>query len=225
MSDEKFVNPVSQHPAHEKRVKPAALARAGLRKAGWSLLVCSLILPKLCLLYGTPAQYVTLTLILCQGVGVALATQNFRVWLPVTAMLVFPAWHWPTAVRLIDLLGLYHLALAAPCCVFIRSLFPNQTALITRFARQVHGPLRPDIIRYTYCLTWFWSLFFITALLAPLALFFYGPHNAWQWPLNGGTIGLATFFLILEYGLRRLVIRHFDHASLRTSIDILRKQP
>ncbi|GAN59813.1 hypothetical protein ACI01nite_19380 [Acetobacter cibinongensis] len=182
-------------------------------------------MPKLCLLYGTPAHYVTLTLVLCQGVGIALVTQKFRLWPPITGALLLPAWHWPTAFRLIDLLGLYLIALAAPCFVFIRSLFPNQDPLITKFARQVHGTLRPDIIRYTYYLTWFWSLFFVAALLAPLILFLYGPHNAWRWPLNGATLGLALIFLGLEYGIRRLAIRHFDHASLRTSIDIFRKQP
>lgn len=224
MSDEKFVSPVSHHPAQAKQANAFRPARPQLRKAGVALLVCSFILPRLCTLCGWPACYATLTLLIGQGAGLALLTQKFRLWLPITAAILLPAWYWPATLRLIDLWGLYTLALAIPGLVFMRSLLPDQEPLITKFARQVHGTLRPDIIRYTYCLTWFWSLFFIAALLAPVLLWAYGPHGTWQWPLNGATLALALLFLVLEYSIRRLVIRNFEHASLRTSIDLFRKQ-
>lgn len=224
MSDEKFVSPVSHSPAHAKRAKGFLAITPLLRKAGLALLVCSFIVPRLGTLCDLPPHYTTLTLLFCQGGGIALLTQKFRLWVPITAATLLPAWYWPTTLRLIDVCGLYTLALATPAWVFICSLLPKKEALITKFARQIHGGLRPDIMRYTYCLTWFWSVFFVLALLAPLILWQYGPHGAWQWPLNGGTFALAVICGVLEYGLRRLVIRNFKHASLRTSIDLFRKQ-
>lgn len=195
-----------------------------LRKVGAALLVCSFIAPHLLAFCGYPPRCTTFLLLLCQGTGLALVTRNSRLWLAVTLILLLPAWYWPVTLRLIDLCSLYSLAIAAPCLVFIRSLLPQHEPLITSFARQVHGTLRPDITRYTYCLTWFWSLFFLTALIAPVLLWAYGPPNAWRWPLNGGTLALAAIFMVLEYGLRRILIRNFNHASLHTSIDIFLKQ-
>lgn len=225
MSDEQFVSPVSHRPAHEKQAKAFLAVTPMLRKAGFALLVCSFVLPRLCTLCGLPIRYATLTLVFCQGAGLALLTRKFRLWLPITTAILLPAWFWPKTLHLIDLWGLYTLALIAPALVFVRSLLPKHEPLITKFAHQIHGTLRPDIRRYTYYLTWFWSLFFIIALLAPFLLWAYGPRGIWQWPLNGGTLALAAIFLVLEYGIRRLVIRNFEHASLRTSIDLIREQP
>jgi uncharacterized membrane protein len=224
MSDENFSNPVSHRHAAEKQTKAFPHGLSLLRKTGVVLLTGSLALPSLLTTWGHTLRYGTLTLLFCQGVGLALMTGKFRLWLPVTSALLPAAWYWPDTLHLLDLCGLYTLAIATPGFVFIRSLLPRHEPLITEFARRVHGPLRPDIMRYTYSLTWFWSLFFVTAFIAPLLLWAYGSDNAWQWPLNGGTLALAAFFLILEYGIRRLIIRDFEHASLRTSIDIFRKQ-
>lgn len=224
MSDEKFVNPVSHHHAAEKRTKTVLSSASLLRKTGVALLICSLAFPHLLTFCGYSPRYATLTLLFCQGFGLALVTGKFRLWLPLTVMLLPCAWSWPVPLHCLDVCGLYALAMGAPCLAFLRSLLPNQEPLITKFARQVHGSLRPDIVRYTYWLTWFWSLFFLTALLSPLLLWAYGSPNAWQWPLNGGTLALASIFLLLEYGIRRMVIRNFEHASLRTSISSFLKQ-
>lgn len=224
MSDENFVNPVSHRHAAEKQTKALQPRMALLRKTGVVLLICSLVLPHILTMWGCSLRYGTLTLFLCQGTGLALMTGKFRLWLPVTTLLLLAAWYWPATLHLLDSCGLYALALATPGFVFIRSLLPGHEPLITKFARQIHGPLRPDIVRYTYGLTWFWSLFFITAFTAPPLLWACATGNAWQWPLNGGTLALAALFLLLEYGIRRLIIRNFEHASLRTSIDIFRKQ-
>lgn len=224
MKNEKFVTPVTHRHAGEKRTKACRFPVSLRQKTGAVLLGCSLALPLFLTFFGAPARYTTLISLFCQGVGLAFVTGRFRLWLLLTAAVLLPAWQWPATLHLIDLWGLYTLALATPGLVFIRSLLPRQEPLITKFARQVHATLRPDIVRYTYCLTWFWSLFFLAALLAPPLLWSYGPHNAWQWPLKGGTLALAALFLVLEYGIRRMVIRNFRHASLRTSIDIFLKQ-
>lgn len=224
MSNENFANLVSHRHAGEKQTKAFQPHISLLRKTGVVLLIGSLALPHLLTTWAHSLRYGTLTLFFCQGFGLAFMTGKFRLWLPVTPPLLLAAWYWPDTLHLLDLCGIYGLALATPGFVFIRSLLPGHEPLITEFARQVHGPLRPDIMRYTYSLTWFWSLFFLTAFIAPLLLWAYGTGNTWQWPLNGGTLALAAFFLILEYGIRRLIIRDFEHASLRTSIDIFRKQ-
>ena len=224
MSDKKFINPVSHRHAVEKRTKTFLFSASPRRKTGVALLICSLAFPHFLTFCGYPLHYVTLTLLFCQGVGLAFVTAKFRLWLPLTAMLLLCGWYWPVPVHLVDVCSLYALALTAPFIAFLRSLLPNQEPLITKFARQVHGALRPDIVCYTYWLTWFWSLFFLAALLSPLLLWVYGSPNAWQWPLNGGTLALAAIFLLLEYGIRRMIIRNFDHASLRTSIGTFLRQ-
>ena len=160
MSDENFVNPVSHRHAAEKQTKAFPSRMALLQKTGVALLIGSLVLPHVLTTWGYSLRDGTLTLFLFQGTGLALMTRKLRLWLPVTTALLFAAWYWPATLHLLDSCGLYALALATPGFVFIHSLLPGHEPLITKFARQIHGPLRPDIVRYTYGLTCSGACFF-----------------------------------------------------------------
>ncbi|PHI96731.1 hypothetical protein BG621_03055 [Parasaccharibacter apium] len=126
---------------------------------------------------------------------------------------------WPGFVRLGDQLLLYALALLGPFMMFVRSLRRGQTAFITQLAEAVHGPLRQDIRRYTIILTWVWSGFFMIALGAPVILWLYAPQQGW-WhiPIRGGTLGVALLLFCGEMPLRRVIIRHYQHATLKQNI-------
>ncbi|WP_143280744.1 COG4648 family protein [Bombella intestini] len=126
-------------------------------------------------------------------------------------------WYFPACFRLYDQIAIYELMLLGMLRVFARSLRQGRVPLVTCLAEAVHGsPLRPDVQRYTVRLTWAWCLFFILALLAPLILWLCAMRgNLWRLPLEGGTV-LATFVCFaVEMVVRRLVIRNYDHSTLK----------
>lgn len=158
-------------------------------------------------------QGTALTLLMGHGLPVACATVFFCV-LAIYA---------PQQARSADAILLYIVPLGALLGTFAYSLLPSRSPLISRVAQQVHGPLRADIARYTRYLTMFWAAFFALALLAPAVLAFTGPYGAWRWPLSGGTFGCAAGIMVIEACVRRLVIRNFDHVSLKETVSAFRK--
>ncbi|MCT6845149.1 hypothetical protein [Bombella apis] len=136
------------------------------------------------------------------------------VFVPIVGVL---GWYAPALSRVCDQLAIYGLMLWGMLWLFVRSLRRGQVPLVTRLAGAVHGtPLRADVQRYTVGVTWAWSIFFTLALLAPLMLWLWAPHErAWRWPLEGGTGLAAVVFFAVEMIIRRLVIRHYDHSTLK----------
>lgn len=130
--------------------------------------------------------------------------------------------YWPHQVTVTDGCVLYAVSLGMMLFIFGRSLLPSRQPLVAVVASRVHGPLRADIARYTHALTIVWTLFFAAALITPLLLFWLGPTGTWQWPLSGGTFAMALLFMLVESGVRRLVIRNFQHVSLRTTVAAFR---
>ncbi|CAI9120993.1 COG4648 family protein [Brytella acorum] len=157
-----------------------------------------------------------------QGVSAALLFGRPALILFSTLLLLPAATRWPAIAMGLDGVMIYAGALGALLAVFARSLRKGREPIVSLFARRVHGPLRPDVARYTRRLTIFWSLFFVLALGAPLLLSVLGPAGAWRWPLQGGTFGAVVILMIAEAGLRRLIIRNFEHVSLRTTVAAFR---
>ena len=129
-------------------------------------------------------------------------------------------WCFPSVLRLCDQIAIYELMLWGMLQVFARSLRQGQVPLVTRLAEAVHGsPLRSDVLRYTIGLTWAWSVFFILAMLAPFLLWLCAPHEGWwRIPLRGGTVLAAIICFIMEMLIRRLVIRNYDHSTLKQNV-------
>jgi uncharacterized membrane protein len=100
--------------------------------------------------------------------------------------------------------------------LFARSLLPRRTALLVRLARHAHlGALSPRHRTYAAVVTWAWTGYFAIAagviglelasaqpLLPPLLL------AMGSWPM-------VLTLLVLEYGIRRLVLPGYDHMSLK----------
>ena len=95
--------------------------------------------------------------------------------------------------------------------LFARTLRGGREALVTAIARKVHGPLTPDIERYTRNVTLAWSLFFAMQILVSIALFSFAALETWSMfinLLNGPSIILM---FVLEYAYRTL--RYREHQS------------
>ncbi|MBO1324790.1 hypothetical protein K2X14_06465 [Acetobacter sp. TBRC 12305] len=189
------------------------------------LLATSFFLPSGAAFFGVDARAAALCVLACQGVGIALLARRPLPCLAVMAALFYPAWHWPATAMTVDHVIAYECAVMIPFVLFARSLQKGHEPLASALARQVHGTLRPDVARYTLALTWFWTGFLALALLAPPILWLVGPAGSWRWPASGAVLVLTCVLAGLEYGLRRIVIRDFHHASPLAAIKAFRNHP
>lgn len=181
------------------------------------LLFASLLCGHLPHVTGSEAR-IAIGMLCLQGLSAALLFGRPGLILFSTLLLLPAATRWPTMAMGLDGIMIYTGALGALLVVFARSLRKQREPIVSMFARRVHGTLRPDFALYTRWLTIFWSVFFALALAAPVMLLLLGPAGAWRWPLQGGTFGCVVILMIAEAGLRRLVIRNFEHVSLRTTV-------
>lgn len=156
--------------------------------------------------------------LLLQCSAAALLTRHAGTFALMATLVVPVALYWPQQALVVDHCALYALSMGIMLFVFAHSLLPSRQPLVAVAASRVHGPLRSDMVRYTHALTIFWALFFAAALLTPALLFWLGPQGAWRWPQSGGAFAAALAFMLLEAGVRRIVIRNFKHASLKTTI-------
>lgn len=182
------------------------------RSAGGLIFLLGFLCPYFVRVSGGGEETIAVALVLCQGMGIAILTGRYLIWSIVTVLLFFFALVFPAPMRNADALVIYGVGLIVPLRLFISSLAPGREPLVSALARQAHGggALREDIALYTRRQTWFWVVFLILMLLLPVLLLA-GPPGAWLWPLKGGALGMLPILLVVEYGVRRLVIRNFDH--------------
>ena len=111
------------------------------------------------------------------------------------------------------------------CIAFARSLAPGRVAMVTMFARMVHGTLAPDMERYTRQVTLAWSIFFGTMALVSTTLFFAAPVHVWSGFANFCTAPLVALMFVAEYAVRRRVLPDFDHAGIVAGVQAFWKAP
>jgi uncharacterized membrane protein len=109
------------------------------------------------------------------------------------------------------------------CWFFGRTLygkasFPHEP-LISYFAR-LEGNLTPEIQRYTYILTWLWTVFFALMASIAIALAIFGPFSAWV--LFTGCINylLAIVFFAVEYIYRKI---RFPNYIFLSPLELMRR--
>lgn len=183
------------------------------RGAVAALLSCSILVG-----HTSAAALVCAFSLLLQCIAAALLTRHAGAFALMAALVVPVALYWPQQALVVDHCALYALSMGIMLFVFAHSLLPSRQPLIAVAASRVHGPLRADVALYTHALTIFWTVFFAAALLTPALLFWLGPQGTWCWPQSGGTFAAALTLMLLEAGVRRIVIRNFKHASLRTTV-------
>lgn len=97
---------------------------------------------------------------------------------------------------------------------FARTLLPPREALCTLWADRVHGPLTPEVVRYTRAVTSGWAIFFALAALASVTLYFLAPLWAWSLYENILILPLIASAFVLEYLVRRALLPQLRHVGI-----------
>ena len=86
--------------------------------------------------------------------------------------------------------------------VFIDTLSPGKTPVITVIATRARGRLTPVLERYTRGVTIAWCLFFMTQLLLSFGLWLLAPLAWWQMFLNVLTLPMVALMFCAELAYR-----------------------
>ena len=93
--------------------------------------------------------------------------------------------------------------------VFIQSLLPGQTPLVTAIGEFSRGPLSPSMIAYTAAVTWLWAIMLSLLTLLSAVLPFIGNLEIWSLFTNFINYLLVAFVFVAEFIYRRY--RFPDH--------------
>lgn len=103
---------------------------------------------------------------------------------------------------------------------FGRSLGPGDTALCTRLADRLHGPLTPRELRYTREVTAAWAIFFAALTLAILSLYLFAPLAIWSLFVNFIALPLVALMFVAEYAVRRQALPETRRRGILESMRI-----
>ena len=140
----------------------------------------------------------------------------------VLAALAWGAWTAPAAGLLVGA-GLVHALLyAALLVVFVRTLWPGRTALLTTVASRLNPAFHAGMVPYTRAVTLAWCLFFAAQLAASATLLAIGSP---LWPLLVTTLHAPLVFAmaLAEFLVRRWRWRHEHYTSLPDTIRGVRR--
>lgn len=125
------------------------------------------------------------------------------------------------ALAMVNMFGLPHpvIILGLPHLVtnlflmwfFARTLKDGRKPLITAIALRVHGSITPDLEIYTRRVTWAWSLFFASQIVASIGLYIFASLQVWSTFINILNGPLIVLMFICEYTYR--VLRYRGHRS------------
>lgn len=109
------------------------------------------------------------------------------------------------------------------CIAFGRTLIAGQTPLVSRFAVVVHGPLSPQLQRYTRGVTWAWTLYFGLMASLSVALFSFAPIAWWSGFANLLGVPLVALMFVGDYLVRRCVLSPQDVTSVWQAVRAYRQ--
>lgn len=106
---------------------------------------------------------------------------------------------------------------------FGQTLARGREPIITRYARQVHGGLPPDMELFTRRLTIAWCVFFAAQLTASGLLFALAPLEAWSLFINLLNLPLLVLMFVGQFAYR--IVRHPDYprASIWRALEAFTK--
>jgi uncharacterized membrane protein len=158
-------------------------------------------------------------------IGVSLLWRSAPSWIagPLTVAAALLLYHWwPqlekkfSMVYLLQECGMYSLLAFG----FGRSLGPSHTALCTRLADRLHGPLTPRELRYTRQVTAAWAIFFAALTLAILSLYLFAPLAIWSLFVNFIALPLVALMFVAEYAVRSQVLPETDRRGILASVRV-----
>ena len=156
---------------------------------------------------------------------------RFRGVLILLAVLGYPAAAWWTFAHggNVGATALWVAALPQVFCyvgllwLFGRSLVGSREAILTRFARFVHGDISPDIARYTRQITVFWSLFFAGMAITSVSLLIFVSAGAWLFFANVLNLPLLVCAFLAEYAYRSIRFPGATYPSLTATVTAFRR--
>ncbi len=127
----------------------------------------------------------------------------------------FPLWQMTQESVAYTLLGL----------TFGRSLDHRRTALCTELADRVHGPLSPEVVRYTRRVTLAWAVFFFSIAAVSVLLFWAAPLRVWSIFINFCVVPLVGVMFVGEYLVRRRALPQLKNAGLLATVRVYFASP
>ncbi|HVY07915.1 MAG TPA: hypothetical protein VHB46_18210 [Burkholderiales bacterium] len=107
--------------------------------------------------------------------------------------------------------------------LFGRTLRRGQTALITRIASLVHGPLTDEMSRYTRRATWAWCVFFAAMIVLSIVLYAFCSLETWSLFANMMSFPLVALMFVGEYAWRKLRHPDFNPSTLLSGVHAFRR--
>lgn len=106
---------------------------------------------------------------------------------------------------------------------FGRTLTGGREPIITRLARNMHGPLPPAVQLFTRKVTIAWCVFFAAQLIASALLYALSTLNAWSLFINLLNLPLLALMFVGQFVYR--MVRHPDYprASIWQAIQVFAK--
>jgi uncharacterized membrane protein len=157
--------------------------------------------------------------------GLSLLWRSVRPWIAgpltvATALLLYDCWPQLekkfSMVYLLQECGMYGLLAFG----FARSLASEDTALCTRLADRLHGPLTPREVAYTRQVTAAWAILFGALTLTILALYLLGPLSIWSMFVNFIALPLIALMFVAEYMVRRRALPKTDRRGILASVRV-----
>ena len=166
---------------------------------------------------------------------------------PLSAMALLAAWHAPQRWLALGLLG----ALALAVGIYLEDLRNHinwlyfaqhagsmgllaitfgstlgngdANALCSRVTRlMLAGPPDPVYMRYTWKVTWVWTVYFVASGVLSVGLFFFGPLTLWSYFANLLTPVFVGLMFVVEYLVRVRVLPDREHFSIAATIKAYR---
>lgn len=105
--------------------------------------------------------------------------------------------------------------------VFTVSLLPGNTALVTDIGERSRGPLSESMRKYTYAVTWLWSILFVVLVAEAALLALFASTELWSLMTNIVNYIIIGFIFVSEYLVRRLRYPAHNHPGFIDYIKIV----
>lgn len=166
-----------------------------------------------------PALGAVLSLVLpaCLAFWAARRSRRPLAWLAAALIAAAALWYWWGGLEkhFPDLFFVEHAgANLILAIVFGRTLLKGREALCTKFARLLHGPLAPNVERYTRQVTCAWTIFFAALFAASCTLYFGRFLAAWSLLANILSPVLIGAMFVVEYAVRHRVLPEHERVGI-----------
>ncbi|KEZ78844.1 hypothetical protein [Salinisphaera hydrothermalis] len=194
---------------------------------GWMAGVVPLLYPVLvhaAVVTGSPdLRFLALAVLVVNVLGPWLVRGRVTAWGVAIVLIAAAALAVHTAGALIFFYATPVLVCIALAWFFGRTLLAGRTALITRLARAIRGPLPRPVARYTRAVTVFWCATMAVMAVVNLALAVFAPVEWWSLCTNFLNYAIVGVLFMAEWFVRQRAIGEYEDMSWRQYLTALRR--